>query len=179
MSKIGRKPIDISNLEINVNGSTISYKGSEKSGEFVLDPVLAADIDGNTLTLRAVKKGRDVNRIWGLQRALLSNALSGAKKMFEKKIEIHGLGYKVEKSGDNLVFSLGYSHKIDFALPKNVTVDIDKSRQKMVVKSSDRFLAGQVSSDICALRKPEPYKGTGIKLDTDVIHRKAGKTKGA
>jgi len=90
---------------------------------------------------------------------------------------ITGLGFKAVVSGKNLMFSLGYSHKIDFPLPEGVTVDIDKTGQLLTVKSTDKLTTGQVASDIRALRETEPYKGTGIKLEDDIIIRKAGKAK--
>ena len=98
--------------------------------------------------------------------------------LFEQKIEIHGLGYKVASTGSQkLTFSLGYSHKIDFELPQGIAVDIDKTGQRFTVKGIDKRVVGLVSSKIRSLREPEPYKGTGIKLAEEVLFRKAGKAK--
>jgi len=182
MSKVGRKPIDITDLQVDVKEKEIHYKGKKTSGLYILPAEIKAEIKEKELYLmpeeNLSKKGlREVNRIWGLHRALLANELKGATKEFEKKVEIIGLGYKAVKQGDKLVFSLGYSHKIDFPLPKNVTVDIDKTGQKLLFKSSDKCLVGRVCSEIRTLRKPEPYKGTGIRVDGEIIVRKAGKTK--
>ncbi|OGB86448.1 50S ribosomal protein L6, partial [candidate division TM6 bacterium RIFCSPHIGHO2_12_FULL_38_8] len=116
------------------------------------------------------------NNVWGLHRALLANELAGAMQEFVKEVVIVGLGYKGELKGDMIVFSLGYSHKIDFKLPKNVSVAIDKTGQNLSIRSSDKFLAGDVAQKICALRRPEPYKGTGVRLQNEVIHRKTGKS---
>ena len=183
MSKIGRKPIDISNVQVDVKGSEVSYKGANSSGQYFLPELFEAKIAAKKLTLvpnakmAESLKSRDLNCVWGMHRALLANAIVGSKNEFEKLIEINGLGYKVVQSGVNLVFTLGYSHKIDFKLPKKVSVSIDRSGQKLTVKSSDRELLGKVCDKICSLRRPEPYKGTGIKLSTEHIIRKAGKTK--
>lgn len=187
MSKIGRKIIDVSGLQVDINGQNIIYKGPQASGTYVLPEDLVATLEDSSLALapkKDVKKMRpkeqkNLNRIWGLHRALLTNALSGAKKEFELLLEITGLGYKAVSSGKKLVFTLGYSHKIDFELPEGVTVAIDKSGQKLTIKSANKTLAGQVGSHIKSLRRTEPYKGTGIKLSTDTIIRKAGKTKSA
>ena len=109
--------------------------------------------------------------------SLLSNEIVGSRKEFEKLVEIVGLGYKANISGNKIVFTLGYSHKIDFVVPKGVTITADKSGQKLTASSASRELLGQVCSDICALRRPEPYKGTGVKLSTEHIVRKAAKGK--
>ena len=181
MSKIGRKPIDIGNVQVEIKGQEVHYKGPKSSGIYVLPDVLTAKIEDKHLVLETRKDVkmplRELNRIWGLHRALLSNKIKGAGHEFEKKIQIIGLGYKAISSGNKLVFSLGYSHKIDFELPKSVSVDIDKTGQNLTFKSSDKELVGHVCSKVKALRLPEPYKGTGIKFADEVIHRKAGKAK--
>ncbi len=112
-----------------------------------------------------------------MHRALLANQLMGAKKEFEKIVEIVGLGYKAVKTGDKLVFDLGYSHQVDFTIPKGIAVSIDKTGQKLTVSSSNKELLGEVCSKICDLRAPEPYKGTGVKLSTQQIFRKESKGK--
>ena len=182
MSKIGRKPIALLNAEVSVKNNAVHYKGAKLSGVYNLPKELHARTENGMLYLEPVseqsnQKKRDMNRVWGLHRALLNNAIKGSQAEFEKKVEIEGLGFKVAKSGEKLVFSLGYSHKIDFQLPKSVSIDIDKSGQKLLLKSVDKHLVGQVCSDIRSLRLPEPYKGTGIKVAQEVIIRKAGKTK--
>lgn len=183
MSKIGRRPIDISNLQVSVKDGGIHFKGAKNSGVYPLPELFAAHIEGNKLTLvpnkeqAASMKDRERNRDWGLHRALLNNVLSGAKNEFEKIIEITGLGYKATQTGSKLVFSLGYSHKVDFSLPANVAISIDKTGQKLTLKSPDKEILGLVCDKICAFRPPEPYKGTGIKLSTQRIIRKVGKTK--
>ena len=183
MSKIGRKAIELGGVQVEVKGQEIRYKGSKDSGMRVLPQELIAKMDNGKLFILAnesyAKKiaRRDLNRVWGLERALISNEIRGADKLFERKVIITGLGFKAVVSGKNLMFSLGYSHKIDFPLPEGVTVDIDKTGQLLTVKSTDKLTTGQVASDIRALRETEPYKGTGIKLEDDIIIRKAGKAK--
>ncbi len=189
MSKIGRKSISLDGVHVEVSGNKINYKGPHAMGTYELPADLKAVIENNQLTIVPAKEyssiskklKRKINRIWGLHRALLSNEIKGAAQEFTKKIEIDGLGYKATKSGSGkkLEFSLGYSHKIDFDLPEAVSVEIDKSGKKLTVKSFDKFLMGKICSDIQSLRLPEPYKGTGIKLENQEIRRKAGKTKAA
>ncbi len=183
MSKIGRKPIDISGVTVDVKGQKIQYKGSKASGEYVIPDLLSIKVEENKLLLQPAAtakktiKARDINREWGLHRALLSNVITGARKEFEKLVEVVGLGYKGVVSGGNMVFTLGFSHKIDFLIPKGITVSVDKTGQKITVSSADRELLGLVCSKMCELRRPEPYKGTGVKLSTDYIVRKAAKGK--
>ena len=183
MSKIGRKPIDVSKLQVEVKGPEVHYKGSKLSGVYEIPQELAVRVEDKKLSLEPAKgigaKKRDINRVWGLHRALLANALNGAVSDFEKKVEIKGLGYKAVKSGKKLVLSLGYSHKIDFDMPEGVTVDIDKTGQNLTFKSPNREMVGLVCSRLRDLRSPEPYKGTGIRLADEVVARKAGKAKAA
>lgn len=177
MSKIGRKPINITGFDVSVNGQTVSYKGPKHSGSYIVPDVLSILIQDSELLLSLKdKNNKKNNNIWGLHRALLANALMGSKEEFVKNVVIVGLGYKGELKGDSVVFSLGYSHKIDFKIPKNVSITIDKTGQEITLRSSDKFLVGDVAQRICALRAPEPYKGTGVRLKEAVIHRKVGKS---
>jgi len=177
MSKIGRKPIDLGSVSVSINGDKISYKGPKASGIFTLDSILKAEIKDNKLYLTPKVVNFDTNRIWGLNRALLSNSINGANLGFEKQLKINGLGYKAISSGNKIQFSLGFSHKIDFVLPKDVSIEVDKTSQLITLRSFDKSLLGQVCSDIRALRPPEPYKGTGIQYLNESVRRKAGKAK--
>ncbi len=181
MSKIGRRPIDISGVSIEIKEQEVHYKGSKGSGIYVLPNELEAVLEDTMLKIMLSKsvqgRKRSLNRIWGLHRALLANKIVGVAQEFAKQIQINGLGYKAIVSGNKLVFSLGFSHKIDFDLPKEVSVNIDKSGQKLTFKSFDKELVGHISSQVRSLRPPEPYKGTGIKFESEIIIRKAGKTK--
>lgn len=183
MSKIGRKPININSVKVDIKGQELHYTGKAASGVYYLPDILQADVKDEQLLLTVKSSGfarhilRDANRVWGLHRALLCNTLSGAAQAFERLIEINGLGYKAVMTGSTVVFSLGYSHKINFDLPKGVTLVIDKTGQKLNFSSTDKELLGQTCSTVRSFRPPEPYKGTGIKYASEVIIRKAGKAK--
>jgi large subunit ribosomal protein L6 len=179
MSKVGRRSISTANVQVNIEGQNIKYKGPQAEGTHLLPDCLQATLANDELTL-SLKNPADKknNNFWGLHRALLFNEITGAREKFKKEIKIIGLGFKGALQGNEIIFSLGYSHKINFPLPKNVSVDIDKTGQNIIVSSFDKFLAGDVAQKIRALRMPEPYKGTGIKFAEQVIIRKAGKTKG-
>lgn len=181
MSKIGRKPIDVGTAKIEIKGNEIHFSGKKGTGVYVLPEGMTASLEGTMLSLGVDKnsKSSDTNRIWGLSRALLANKIKGCQQEFEKIVQINGLGFKAVVSGSKVVFSLGFSHKIDFMLPKDVTLEVDKTGQRLVFRSPDKELMGQVCSQVRALRPPEPYKGTGVKYETEVIARKAGKTKAA
>ncbi|MGA9530644.1 MAG: 50S ribosomal protein L6 [Candidatus Babeliales bacterium] len=183
MSKIGRKPIDLFKVKVEVEGQRVKYSGEEASGYYDIPRFFSLKIEDNKLFINPnelvrVSK-RDKNRLWGLHRALLANTILGAHNKFVRTLEIVGLGYKVIQQQNVLEFSLGYSHKIKYTLPEGVSVSVEKTGQKLTLTSSDKMLLGLVCSQIRALRKPEPYKGTGIRFLGEEIRRKAGKTKGS
>jgi large subunit ribosomal protein L6 len=181
MSKIGRKPITIDGLNIDIKGQAIHYKGAHASGVHHVPAELSVTTQDNKLFVSLKSTPEDMsqkelssaNRLWGLHRALLANELGGATQEFEKTLEINGLGYKAALAGKKIIFTLGYSHKIEKYIPSGISVEIDKPGQRVKVKSSNRFLVGQFCSEIKELRLPEPYKGKGIKLQGEVIFRKA------
>lgn len=186
MSKIGRKPIKLDGVKVEIKGQEIHYKGPKASGVYYLSPELSAHLKDTELYVAPAhdkndmssKQMRNMYRAWGLHHALLANELIGASKEFEKLLEINGLGYKAAVAGNKIVLTLGYSHKIEKDIPAGISIEIDKSGQKVKVKSFDKNLVGQFCSNIRKLREPEPYKGKGIKLQTEVIFRKsAGKGK--
>ncbi len=182
MSKIGRKPIDIGSIQVDIKGKEVHFKGTQDSGMYILPKELKAGLEGKILKILPEKSAlhdRNINRIWGLHRALLANKIQGAGIGFKRQLQINGLGYKAVLSGKKITLSLGFSHKIQVDLPDNVKLDIDKSGQLLTFKSSNKELIGHICSKIRALRPPEPYKGTGVKWVEEIIRRKAGKAKAA
>ena len=180
MSKIGRKPIPVSSsVKVEVNGKSVAIAGPKAKFVHELPEQIDAKFENGLLSV-SIKENTRANRvIWGLHRALLANKIKGADTGFEKKIKIVGLGYKALLSGKKLNFSLGYSHKIEYTLPDGIDITVDKTGQNLVLKSSDKLLLGNTCDAIRSLRPPEPYKGTGIILEGEVVIRKAGKTKAA
>lgn len=181
MSKIGRKKIATGSVRITMQGNELHYKGSKASGAHLIPDVLKAVVEADGIVLLPAADTRpvlaEVKRLWGLHRALLASAIEGADKPFERGLKIVGLGFKTIVRGSQMEFSLGYSHKVIYDLPAEVSATVDKSGQKIMLTSSNREILGLVASEIRGLRKPEPYKGTGIMYDNEVIRRKAGKTK--
>ena len=181
MSKIGRKPIDIGATQVQIDGHIVRYKGAKGAGEYVLPDFITIELDGKKLklTVPAEKRDRETNDSWGMHRALLANAIKGVDQGFEKELKIIGLGYKAALSGNKIVLSLGFSHKIDVPLPKDVSLKIDKTGQLLTFASHDKALLGEICDKVRSLRTPEPYKGTGVRYATEYVARKAGKAKGA
>jgi large subunit ribosomal protein L6 len=181
MSKIGRKPIKISTAKVEIKENKIFINGPKTKFVHVLPDVFQASLKDGFLNIQLNKENntRQNGIVWGLQRALLANMIKGVESGFQKQIKIEGLGYKALLTGRKLSFSLGYSHKIDYDLPVGVDVEVDKTGQILNFKSADKLLLGNVCDAIREFRPPEPYKGTGILVDGEVIIRKAGKTKAA
>ena len=181
MSKIGRKPISLGGVKVSVDGSVVRYEGKFASGEHAVPACLVITLDQDLISVAPGDNApHDVNRIWGLHRALLANKIGGAHTKFETKVKIVGLGYKaIPKGKEKIEFTLGYSHKINFDLPKDVDLDVDRTGQNLTFRSPDKELLGHVCSRVCSLRPVEPYKGTGVYLANTVVRRKAGKAKAA
>lgn len=177
MSKVGRKPILFQDVKVSVNGQEIAYSGKYASGVHVIPQQLEIKFGNGDISLVPYKMDRMSKCLWGLHRALLANKIQGAQTPFERQVQIVGLGFKAIPKGDKIEFSLGYSHKVNFDIPKGVTLDVDKTGQMLTFKSSNKELLGHVCGQLRFLRPVEPYKGTGIRLATDVIIRKTGKTK--
>lgn len=177
MSKIGRKSIPLGSVQVNVSGSEINYKGKKGSGTYTLPKSFAAQVTDKEIVLRPADSSRNDNAAWGLHRALLANHIKGADVGFEKRLKIVGLGYKAVVSGSKIQLTLGFSHKIEVALPAGVTAEVDKSGQLLTLRSADKELLGAISSEIRAECPPEPYKGVGMRYDNEVVRQKAGKTK--
>lgn len=182
MSKVGRKPINLAGVQVDVKGQDVHFKGAKASGVYTLPQALHAEKKDDVLLLipadeAGAHKDRTLNRIWGLHRSLLANKITGAQKPFTEEVTIVGLGFKAANAGKNLVLTLGYSHKIDFPLSAGVAVTIDKTGQKLLFESADRMLLGGDVSRLKAQRPSEPYKGTGIKKTAEEIFRKDSKKK--
>lgn len=185
MSKIGKKAIAVSGVQVEIKPDGIHYRGKHATGIYALPPELHIEkaADGSLLITPVEKFAetalipRRLKEIWGLHRSLLLARLQGAAEPFECRLKIVGLGFKVAMRGTQMEFSLGYSDKKNFELSEGVTATVDKTGQKLALQSSNKELLGLVASKIRALRKPERYKGTGIRYEDEVIVLKAGKTK--
>ena len=175
MSRIAKAPISIpSGVNVNIDGAAVTVKGPKGTLSWNLHPTVSLTSEDQTLQVAPVSdKGND----WamaGTTRALINNMVVGVSKGYEKKIEINGVGYKAELNGDTLTLSLGYSHTIDFKLPKGIKVDLVKNTQ-LTISGIDRQVVGQVAAQIRGFKEPEPYKGKGVRYANEQIRRKVGK----
>jgi len=176
MSRIGKKIINIpANVTLNFEGNKIKVTGPLGSLEKVLRPEIGHTLENNILSFFIKEETKDSNAYFGLTRALVNNMVEGVTKGFEKKLELEGVGYRVKLNGNDLNFTLGFSHPVDIKAPEGIKFEVE-GNTKFTVKGIDRQLVGQVSSNIRKLRKPEPYKGKGIRYAGEIVRRKAGKS---
>jgi len=176
MSRIGRKPIQIpSGVEVSVGGRDVRVKGPKGTLTVGLLPGVNAALGDGALNLTRDDNERHTRSYHGLLRALLANAVTGVSNGWSRELEIVGIGYRAEKRGSAVVFNLGYSHPIDFAVPAGIEIDVDAKANRVVVRGIDRQQVGQIAANIRALRPPEPYKGKGVRYLGEKIRSKAGK----
>jgi large subunit ribosomal protein L6 len=179
MSKIGKLPIEVpSSVTVNVSADSVSVKGPK--GERVL-PVrseIKLSLDGTTLTVDTTEDSRFAQAMRGTMRSLLSNAITGVTEGYVKKLEVNGVGFEVDIKGKTLILKLGFNMPKKFEVPDTVTVECP-TLTNITISGIDNQQVGQVAAEIRKLRKPEPYKGKGIKYEDEVIKRKAGKAFGS
>lgn len=179
MSRIGNAPVEIlKGAEISVNGSTVTVKGPK--GELVqdLDPAITVEVNESEIVLSRASESKDHRAKHGLYRSLINNMVIGVTAGYEKKLELVGVGYRAKTQGQRLELALGYSHPIIIELPKEIKVEAvtEKGQNPTVIlQSYDKQLIGMIASKIRSMRKPEPYKGKGVKYAGEYIRRKAGK----
>ena len=175
MSRVAKAPVAIpAGVEVKLAADKISVKG--KQGQLELDVHSAVEIkqEENVLTFAPKAADKQSNALAGTFRALVNNMVTGVSVGFEKKLVLQGVGYRAKAAGKTLNLSLGFSHPVDYELPEGVTAETP-SQTEVVIKGIDKQVVGQVAAEIRSLKKPEPYKGKGIKYADEVILRKAGK----
>lgn len=175
MSRLGKKPLPIpEKVKVEVKKNVLEISGPAGKISQPIDSRLSAKTENNQVFIEAKGEGREYSMMHGLTRGLIKNALAGAAAGFKKDLEIQGLGFKAIAEGKDIVFTLGYSHAIRFPVPEGIKITIEK--QTMVsVSGVDKAMVGEVAASIRALKKPEPYKGTGVRYVGEHIIRKAGK----
>jgi len=175
MSRIGKQPIAIpSGIEVSVNGTVITIKKGNKSTEVETHGRVGVEVADNQIVFTLINDDSQSRAFWGTYRALTSNAVEGLDKGFSKSLEINGVGYRAAVQGNVLQLQLGYSHPINFDIPEGIEITVEKNI--INIKGADKQQVGQVAAVIRAFRKPEPYKGKGVKYTDEHIVRKAGKT---
>ena len=177
MSRIGKKPVELpSGVTATVSGQTIEVKGPKGTRSFKATDDVTITVDGNVVTIEPRGKSKRARQQWGMSRTMVANLATGVSEGFKKELELSGVGYRAQMQGNTLKLSLGYSHDVDFVVPEGITVTAPKQTE-VVVEGIDEQQVGQVAANIRAWRKPEPYKGKGIKYKGEYIFRKEGKKK--
>jgi large subunit ribosomal protein L6 len=179
MSRIGRKPVPIpTGVNVVVDGSTGRAEGPRGKLAQGVPPGLSVSVDGGVLTVTRGAETRSLRALHGLTRSLIANMVHGVKDGFERKLEIVGIGYRAQVQGKNLQLSLGYSHPAVFPLPDGIQAEVER-QVSITLRGADKALLGQTAAQIRGLRKPNPYKGKGIRYAEEQVRRKVGKKAGA
>ena len=180
MSRIGKAPITIpAGVEIKVVGSLVTVKGKNGELKQVVDKEMSVSIEGDQVTVGRPTEQKRHKALHGLYRSLIANMVTGVTEGYKKEMELVGVGFRAASTGQVLEMSLGFSHPIVFLLPEEVKVEalMEKGKPpKVILQSMDKQLIGQIAARIRSVRKPEPYKGKGIKFVGEVLRRKEGKS---
>ncbi|AJI78031.1 MULTISPECIES: 50S ribosomal protein L6 [Corynebacterium] len=176
MSRIGLAPIAVpKGVDITINGQVVNVKGSKGTLDVELPEPITVAVEDDEIKVSRPDDDRKNRALHGLARSLVNNAVVGVTEGYTKKMEIFGVGYRVQQKGKDLEFSLGYSHPILIKAPEGITFAVDGAT-KLSVSGIDKQLVGQVAAYIRRLRKDDPYKGKGIRYDGEQVRRKVGKT---
>jgi large subunit ribosomal protein L6 len=179
MSRIGKKPILMpSGVKILRNQANLSVQGPKGTLSMEIPQGVEVALEDNAIIVKKTSDDRRARSFHGLTRTLVNNMITGVSTGFEKKLEISGVGYRAEASQDKLRLVVGYSSPSEYAIPQGIVIRVDKL-VNIVVSGIDKQLVGRVAAEIRALRKPEPYKGKGIRYATEQIRRKVGKSVGS
>lgn len=177
MSRIGKKPVELpAGVSASVSGQTVEVKGPKGTKSFHATDDVTITVDGNVVTVTPRGTSKRARQQWGMSRSMVANLVTGVSAGFKRELEITGVGYRAAIQGNTLKLSLGYSHEVNFEVPAGVTVTCPKQTE-IVVEGDDAQLVGQVAANIREWRKPEPYKGKGIRYKGEYIFRKEGKKK--
>ncbi len=177
MSRIGKHPVPIpAGVDVTVNGQQVSAKGKLGELSVVLIDDILAKLEGGKVVVSPRSDTRRARIMWGTSRTLVNNLVVGVSKGYTVNLEINGVGYRAAIQGSELVLQLGYSHDVRYPIPDGITIKTEKPTL-VSISGRDRRQVGQVAAEIRSFRKPEPYKGKGIKYDTEVLLRKEGKKK--
>lgn len=178
MSRIGRKPVPVpAGIRVALEGQKVRVEGPKGALSHSVPSALTVSVKDGELLVGRSSDHRSVRALHGLTRSLLANMVQGVSQGFERKLEVVGIGYRVQLQGKNLQLSLGYSHPILFPIPEGVEAEVEK-QALVTFRGADKALLGETAAKLRSLRKPDPYKGKGVKYAEEVIRRKVGKKAG-
>ena len=177
MSRIGKKPVELpSGVTASVSGQTIEVKGPKGTRSFTATDDVTLSVEDNVVKIDPRGMSKQARQQWGMSRTMVANLVTGVTQGFKKELEIQGVGYRAQMQGNTLKLNLGYSHDVDFTAPEGVTITAPKQTE-IVVEGIDQQLVGETAAKIREWRRPEPYKGKGIRYKGEFIFRKEGKKK--
>ena len=177
MSRIGKKPVELpSGVEANISGQTVTVKGPKGSRAFTATDDVSLKVEDGAVVITPRGSSKRARQQWGMSRTQVANLVTGVTEGFKKELEINGVGYRAQAQGNKVTLNLGLSHDVIFEVPEGVTVTTPKNTE-IIVEGIDQQLVGQVAANIREWRRPEPYKGKGIKYKDEYIFRKEGKKK--
>lgn len=175
MSRIGRKPIAIpAGVDVKVDGSVVTVKGPKGELTNSFNPEIAIEVEGNEIVVTRPTDNKEHRSLHGLTRTLISNMVIGVTEGFKKELQVNGVGYRVQKQGNNLVMNLGFSHQVIMPEIPGITVEVP-GPNSIIISGPDKQKVGQFAAEVREKRPPEPYKGKGIKYIDEHIRRKEGK----
>src|SRR6516225_9098567 len=177
MSRIGKQPVPIpAGVDVTIDGQNVSVKGPKGTLELaVAEPITVSRAEDGAILVSRPDDERRSRALHGLSRALVANLVTGVTQGYTTKMEIYGVGYRVQLRGSNLEFALGYSHPVVIEAPEGITFTVE-SPTKFSISGIDKQKVGQISANIRRLRRPDPYKGKGVRYEGEQIRRKVGKT---
>jgi large subunit ribosomal protein L6 len=176
MSRIGKQPVVIpAGVKVNVAGTTVKVEGPKGKLEFVHHPNMTVKVDGGQLTVTRPDDGRENRALHGLTRALINNMVVGVTKGYEKKLKVEGVGYQAVAKGKGVELMVGFANKPNFQPPEGVTCQVPDPTT-ILISGADKQKVGQFAAEIRAAKKPEPYKGKGVRYENEVVRRKEGKS---
>ncbi|MBN9547215.1 MAG: 50S ribosomal protein L6 [Alphaproteobacteria bacterium] len=177
MSRIGKKPVPLpKGVTASVEGQTVKVKGPKGELSVKLVREVSAKVDEHGITVTPDKNQERSAQMWGLSRSLVNNLVTGVTTGFTQRLEIQGVGYRAAVQGKNLNLQLGFSHDVAYPIPEGITITSEKPTQ-ISVSGMDKQLVGQVAAEIRSYRRPEPYKGKGVRYEGEYVRRKEGKKK--
>ena len=177
MSRIGKKPITVpSGVTLTQSGQSITVKGTKGELSFTLPDAVTGSFADNELTITAVEGVKNASAMWGMARTMVSNMIEGVTDGYTKALELRGVGYRAQMKGNDLSMQLGYSHDINYTPPAGIKIEAPKPTS-VIVSGIDKQQVGQVAAEIRAFRKPEPYKGKGVRYVGEYVRQKEGKKK--
>ncbi|WP_017931352.1 50S ribosomal protein L6 [Robiginitomaculum antarcticum] len=177
MSRIGKKPVEIpSGVTLTQKGQLVSVKGTKGELSFKLPDSVSGKLDGNEFTVTPIVADNTGRSMWGMCRTMIANMIQGVTNGYKKELELQGVGYRAQMKGNTLSMQLGFSHDINFDAPEGITIEAPKPTQ-VIVSGIDKQAVGQTAAKIREFRKPEPYKGKGVRYLGEYVRRKEGKKK--